>query len=646
LSYDDLSPSVSQKYIPHIDGLRTLAVMSVFLYHLDVSAIGGGFVGVDVFFVISGYLITRIIKNSSEKGSFSFSNFYARRVRRLFPALLVVVGLSTLWGMLSLSPVRLVELAQSGIAAILSVSNFYFYFNSDYFDAASNTLIFLHTWSLSVEEQFYLLWPLLIFLVVGNLARNKQIILMVAFVVFGAGLSFVVTNSDPNLAFYMTPFRLAEFALGAMLCWSTSVRPPQMLAEAVSVFAICMLAWSFYAISDRSLFPGLIFLVPCVATSALIRFGAHSSVTSVLLGNPLMTYVGRLSYSLYLYHWVVILFYKHEVTKSLDLVDQIIIFVAAMLLSIVSYHCVEKPFRAPSRFWRTNTHVAAVFFLIVFMLVSVFYWIVREAGFPHRVPEEIRLVISQVDKEKARRFDLYRKHCGQRSWERCKEKSASVPNVVILGDSHGIDGLNILAPLNPELHFVLASANGCPPMTPPDFKKLVKKTHPNYKECETSTRALSEPSYYQDIDYLIFSQRYSWYKPVHLERYMESLPADFEGKVLIFGNAPSFEEELPELVMAHGHSARLEAYASGFLLEDTWLYEKELEQLAHKYEGLFVSRAAYYCDREAGLCQLFYGRDKRLLTYDKHHLSVDAAHALGIEFSSEHPNFFDAENTQ
>jgi peptidoglycan/LPS O-acetylase OafA/YrhL len=644
LSSDDQTQAVSRNYIPHIDGLRTLAVLSVFLYHLDVSTVGGGFVGVDVFFVISGYLITRIIKNSSEKGGFSFSGFYARRVRRLFPALLVVVVLSTLWGGISLSPARLLELAQSGTAAILSVSNFYFYFNSDYFDAASNTQIFLHTWSLSVEEQFYLLWPLLILLVVGNLSKNKQIILMVGLVVLGAGLSFVVTNSDPTLAFYMAPFRLAEFSLGAILCWLTNVRPPRMLAEAISICAIGMLVWSFCAISDQSLFPGLIFLVPCVATSAIIWFGAHSSVTSVLLGNAVITYVGRLSYSLYLYHWVVILFYRYEVSRSLDLVDQSTIFVAAMLLSIVSYHFVEKPFRAPSRFWRTNTHVSAIFFLIIFMLVSVFSWIVRESGFPERVPEEIRSVVAQVEQEKTRRFDLYQKHCRQRSWDLCKEKSMSVPNVIILGDSHGIDGLNVLGPLHPELHFVMAALAGCPPMTPPDFKILFKKLHPNYKECEASTQALSEPSYYQDIDYLVFSQSYSWYQPVHLARYLASLPAEFDGKILIFGNAPSFEEELPELVIEHGHPSRLEAYASDFLLDDTWLYEKELQQLAHDYGGMFVSKTGYYCDREVRSCNLFYGQDKRLLTYDKNHLSVDAAHALSAWFKSEHPHFFDAGN--
>lgn len=639
---DDQIQAISPKYIPHIDGLRTLAVLSVFLYHLDVSAVGGGFVGVDVFFVISGFLITQIIKGSTEKGGFSFSGFYARRVRRLFPALLVVVILSTLWGMISLSPARLVELAQSGTAAILSVSNFYFYFNTDYFDAASNTQIFLHTWSLSVEEQFYLLWPLLIFLVVGNLSKRKQIMMIVALVMLGTGLSFVVTNADPTLAFYMAPFRLAEFSLGAILCWLINVRPPKIMAEVVSIVAVGMLVWSFWAISDQSAFPGLIFLVPCVATSAIIWFGAHSSVTSVLLGNSLMTYVGRLSYSLYLYHWVVILFYRYEVSRSLELVDQSLIFVTAMLLSIVSYHFIEKPFRAPSMFWRTNTHVSAIFFLIVFVLVSVFAWIVRESGFPERVPEEIRSVVAQVEEEKTRRFDLYQKQCRQRSWERCREKSTTVPNVVILGDSHGIDGLNVLAPLHPELHFVLASLAGCPPMTPSDFETLIKKTHPNYKECKASTLALSESSYYQGIDYLVFSQWYSWYQPIHLARYMASLPASFDGEILIFGNAPSFEEELPELVIEHGHPSRLEAYAADFLLDGTWLYEKELQQIADEYGGTFVSKTAYYCDREVRSCTLFYGQDKRLLTYDKNHLSVNAAHALSTWFSAEHPQFFNA----
>ncbi len=634
------SSAAQRRYIPHIDGLRTLAVMSVFLYHLDVDWIGGGFVGVDVFFVISGYLITQIIKRGSEENHFSFSGFYARRVRRLFPALFVVICLSTLWGAISLSPTRLMELAQSGTAAILSISNVYFYFNSDYFDAASSTQIFLHTWSLSVEEQFYLVWPTLIFLAVVLLSNRGQWLMMFALVLLGTAVSFFVTRADPNLAFYMAPFRLAEFALGGLLCWVTWQTPPRWLGETLTLLALAALVWSFAFVTDVASFPGLLFLVPCIATTVLIWSGSHSNFAAVVLGNPVMAYIGRLSYSLYLYHWVVILCYQYEVTPWLELSDQLLIIVIALLLSVASYHWIEKPLRGPSRFWQTNTHVAAVFVLLVFILVSIFAWIVRESGFPERVPQEIREIVVQTEAEKAERFEHYQALCRERSWHRCDQLSETQRNVVILGDSHGIDGLNTLAPLNPDLHFILAALGGCPPMTPDDFAQLVRRNHPNYEKCREHVGKLSAPGFYKNIDYLVFSLSYSWFEPKHLRSFLSTLPADFRGEILIFGNAPSYLDDLPELVVKRGIPARLERYVANYLLEDTWSHDAGLAQLADDYGGLFVSKTGFFCDQAVRSCRLFYGADRKLLTYDRNHLSVDAASEFGQWFLSEHPAYF------
>ncbi|SVD06739.1 uncharacterized protein METZ01_LOCUS359593, partial [marine metagenome] len=186
ISSNDVTNPPPTDYFPHIDGLRTFAVLSVFLFHLDIPYVAGGFLGVDVFFVISGFLITRILKQEAEVSRLDAVNFYARRVRRLFPALFVVMGFCLLAGIFRYSPERLIELANSGVSAILSVSNFYFYFNNDYFDAAAETQIFLHTWSLAVEEQFYLVWPLIIFLIVKYLSKSWQMRLLIGLCLVGS----------------------------------------------------------------------------------------------------------------------------------------------------------------------------------------------------------------------------------------------------------------------------------------------------------------------------------------------------------------------------------------------------------------------------------------------------------------------------
>tara|TARA_B110000977_G_scaffold200543_1_gene291485 strand:+ start:682 stop:2643 length:1962 start_codon:yes stop_codon:yes gene_type:complete len=630
----------TREYIPHIDGLRTLAVLSVFLFHLDVPGIEGGYLGVDVFFVISGYLITQIIKEASEQRRLSFTNFYARRIRRLFPALFVVMVMSTIVGVFVLSPERLIELAHSGIAAVLSVSNFYFLSQSGYFDAASDTQVFLHTWSLAVEEQFYLVWPVLISIVVALLTKQLQLMMIIFLCLAGTGMSFVATIYDPSMAFYATPFRLAEFSLGAVLCWlSPTTKVSVWIVEGIVLIALSILLLSFVLIGADSVFPGYIFFFPCFATATLIFMGKDSWIARGLLGNALMSYVGRISYSLYLYHWPVIIYYKYLVTPTLTPADQLIVFVIAFVLSIVSHQLVETPFRQPGRIWHTGKQVAFVYCAGGGLLLSVFIWISLEGGLPSRTPKQISEVVNQAVVEKARRFEIYRELCGKRTWENCALPSKTLPNAMILGDSHGADGLNILHAAYPDVHFILASEGGCPAMTQADFKLIFKPTYPNWDKCNAATSARAASSHYEGIDYLIFSQRYSWYKPEHFERFTAALPTEFTGKVLIFGNAPIFAEDLPELVLKHGQKAGLSEFTADYIGGETWRDEKELKRVAHKHNAKFISKTDFYCDKERKSCRMFYSPGDKLLTYDKHHLSLEAAAEYGAWLKLRNENF-------
>lgn len=628
-------------YIPHIDGLRTVAVLSVFLFHLDVAGIDGGFIGVDVFFVISGYLITRILKESASTQSLNLVGFYVRRIRRLFPALFVMMTFCLALGFLRLSPERLMEMANSGIYALLSVSNFYFYISSDYFDAASEHQFFLHTWSLAVEEQFYLIWPLLIAFTVILFPKTKQIFVIVGICVLGASLSLFATKVDPSLAFYMMPFRAAEFGFGALLCWLPAVTLLRYQREIVVLVSLLVLAASLAMIPGDEYFPGLIVLLPSVATASLIYFGQGSMLASRLLGTSVMTYLGRISYSLYLYHWPVILFYENETMRSLDWSDRVVIFVVALVLADLSYRFVERPLRRPGWFWSSNAQVGINFALGLFILVGVCGLAVYKQGFVDRVPVQVRHVIENVEKEKARRFDLYRQLCQERSWQLCKDIVAGKRNVVILGDSHGPDALNILMPYWEDPRYVLLSENGCPPMTSETFQKLVNRSQKNYEDCRAINEKLMSPDFFSHVEAIVVSARYTWYTPEALDDFLSKVDLPDKTRLIIFDQAPSFSHDLPELVFGYGQTAGLEGYIAPYLMKETWENSDKLRNVARKHGATFLSKAGFFCEQSNGQCQLFYGEAQGLLTYDRHHLSTDAAYVLGAEVFQSSPGLLD-----
>jgi len=609
----------------------------VFLFHLDIPYVAGGFLGVDVFFVISGFLITRILKQEAEVSRLDAVNFYARRVRRLFPALFVVMGFCLLAGIFRYSPERLIELANSGVSAILSVSNFYFYFNNDYFDAAAETQIFLHTWSLAVEEQFYLVWPLIIFLIVKYLSKSWQMRLVIGLCLVGSIASYLGTLIDASMAFYMMPFRITEFGLGALLCWLPGTKLSPRAKELLVLLAVITMLASFSFISDQYLFPGLWFLVPCIATSILIYLGSTSRVSDFLLANPISTYFGKISYSLYLFHWPVIVLYKNEQSAHMMLDNQVAIFMTATLLAITTYHVVEQPLRRPGTIWPTNRKVALNFILGIAVVTFSFRYVDSQDGFPGRVPKEIRIVIQDVETEKSKRFQILKKICRERGWDKCSKSSDSKPNIFILGDSHGIDALNALQPLWPSLHFVMYSENGCPPMTMIDFERGVKKGTRHYEKCLAKTTALSDGSLVEMADMLVISSRYTWYSPEMLDRFLGSLelPADFP--IIVFGQAPSFSKDLPEIVYHHQQLAGLDAHVSEFLEEDTWKFEASLREVALSNNATFIAKAGHFCDKNSNQCELFHGNARKLLTYDRNHMSFDSALALGDWISKNSP---------
>ena len=353
-------------YQRHIDGLRAVAVLSVLAYHLGLPHSRGGYVGVDVFFVISGYLITRLIVNELiETGKFSFKRFYLRRVRRLFPALLATIAASFIAAFILFSPPTFQNFSKELIASVLSFSNFLFWSQAGYFDTAAELKPLLHTWSLSVEEQFYLIWPLALVILMRTFRRDA----IWRLVALGGGLSLLANHpfahgdigwlsailpkaaewfSDSRATiFYLTPFRAFEFAIGAILVRLAPLMPEKRLVhEGLMLFGLALILFSIVTYTNRLLFPYYYALVPCLG-AAFVILSERSSIAGMIVKNRVAVGVGLISYSLYLVHWPLIVFYKYHTFTKPSSVEKGVIALAAIALATIMYYYVETPFRRP-----------------------------------------------------------------------------------------------------------------------------------------------------------------------------------------------------------------------------------------------------------------------------------------------------------
>jgi peptidoglycan/LPS O-acetylase OafA/YrhL len=307
---ETLSGRTALKYRPDIDGLRAVAVLSVLAFHIRLRGIQGGFVGVDVFFVISGYLISSIVFSEIAESRYSVIGFYERRIRRIFPALFAMLAVFSVFAVIYLLPAELVAYGKSTLAATASASNFYFWRHSGYFDSPTSYPL-LHTWSLAVEEQFYILFPLFLLLVrkfFPTRLRPSVIVLFCASLVASA----VVVFRYRETAFYMPYTRAWELLLGTILSLGMLPRLPRAWQRNLATLAgIGLIAFSILFYTERMLFPGLSALAPCVGSALIIGAGESGSslIGKILSWRPIV-FIGLISYSLYLWHWPVIVLHQ------------------------------------------------------------------------------------------------------------------------------------------------------------------------------------------------------------------------------------------------------------------------------------------------------------------------------------------------
>ena len=333
-------------YRSDIDGLRAVAIVPVVFYHAGIAPFSGGYVGVDVFFVISGYLITSFILGQIDRDKFSLRNFYLRRIRRIFPALFVMMAFCAAAGWLLFTPHDYRRLGESIFATVFFSSNILFWLQSGYFAAPIEARPLLHTWSLGVEEQFYVVYPILLFLLCRFFPR-RLIGITLGLAMLSFALNVATVEAHPNLAFFLAPSRVWELFVGALLAMG-AFDPPRSAkwSEAAGLLGAALIGYAIFGFSKNTTFPGFAALVPTIGAAGIIWAGmGRGGTVTRLLSHPAPVLVGKISYSLYLWHFPLLAFASYVLVGGPSLKIRLTLIALSIVLAFASWFYVEQPVR-------------------------------------------------------------------------------------------------------------------------------------------------------------------------------------------------------------------------------------------------------------------------------------------------------------
>ncbi|WP_160149382.1 acyltransferase family protein [Roseiconus lacunae] len=503
----------SSPYRPEIDGLRAVAVLSVVLFHADLG-LPGGFVGVDVFFVISGFLVTGIIRRQLEQQQFSLRNFYLRRLRRIFPAAAFVTAFVLAFGYRSLLPDDLTQVSKASLAQSFFASNVFFWTESGYFTRDVLTKPFLHFWSLAIEEQFYVLFPPLLTLIYKRSPQRLRSTIG-GFAIVSFLLAWYGTYRHTSATFYLLPTRAWELLAGSWLALShhddDSQRPNRLRAEFLSIVGLSMIVGVMLGIDQSSAFPGWIALLPVIGTMLVIHANTRpTKLVGGLLTNRCFVFIGLISYSLYLWHWPLLAMARYFVIEPSTLLLSTVAF-SAIPIAAASWRWIEQPIR--NRSWLSNDRrlvAASVCAWSVLVLTSI--GLIGSGGIPSRFEDETQALITDAtwtgnwasrDTEDIRAGRVPR--LGASAQSISGDKSPPGPDFMLWGDSHAMTWVELLDQVGDRLgrSGIACLHGGTPPIT-----GLTRTGMPGCREFNAATLELALEKQVRDI---ILVSRWSVY---------------------------------------------------------------------------------------------------------------------------------------
>ena len=621
-------------YRPEIDGLRALAVTAVVLFHSEVLIFGekvfnGGFIGVDIFFVISGYLISGIILGELHlSNNFKFFHFLEKRARRLLPALFTFILISIPFAFYNLSQIYFDEFIDSVYSAITFISNIYYYHNSEYFDAPYNLKPLLHTWSLSIEIQFYFFFPLLIILFWRKiklllLILSILILFNILLVQFGGNLTihypfveseFVFFNPPVLGTFFWTTSRIWEFIFGALI-FILSTKYKIRSNALVSTFGLLLIILSFFIFYLDVNNPSLITLLPIIGTSLILVESKKENIVINILQNKYLVFIGLISYSTYLFHFLIFSFYEGLMIDNVknDLYIKILLIILSYILGYISFRFIEIPFR------RKNYKAFNYFYYFIFiicLLILIFGYFLNEIK--KKSSSNIYLNYPNIN------FEIlpldYKKDFELKSFS-----SKNKRKFLIIGDSHAFDFYKIL-----ESNTKLNNEN--------EFKYLDYEIYNylnNIKEIELQV-------IFKESEFVILTSDYIQKDIIILENVINNLKSKNKKIILSSHTADYNVIEVPLvdiLLRTKKILNKVEMEKKLFLsLNQRKIKEsKKIKEIANKNEVIYFNKLLYACDLPKKIC---FATDKtnNLINYDKTHIGIHGAKFFGESFYIE--NFF------
>ncbi|MCU4677379.1 acyltransferase [Catenovulum sp. 2E275] len=597
-----------------IQGLRGLAILSVVIFHLSPSLLPGGFIGVDIFFVISGYLIIGQIWRAIQNHSFELLDFYSKRIRRLFPALFAMLCATTIIAYQLLLPKEFSNYIDSLISALLYVSNFWFYTKSGYFNSELENALLLHTWSLSVEEQFYILAPLILLIFKR---RNWHVLsFLIPLVLVGLLLSELFIYFDESFSFYASPSRFWQFAVGGLLAIKFNQPPTHKLTREILVsFGLLVLVGCFFML-DESNFPGAKAALPTFATAVVIYAGKAKDLSYYLLANPVAKFYGDISYSLYLWHWPLIILFKLTTSQALTGEYQIILLAVSTVLGYLSYCFIEQPtrrltFKANSFKPLALASVASISLLGCMYILSTMHY----AKFQH----------TQLNYESYLAYpaDEYRKGSCFLTSEfndiayfdktNCITAQAGKTNILLIGDSHASHWYAALrAKLNPKVSLSQVTASGCKP---------VLQTQGESQCTQLINWAYQDLIKQAQFDKVIISARWASFDNELLKKtilYLKPYVKD----IIVFGPIIEYKRDLPRLLATSKNLTELMSFAE---YERIKIIDAEIESAVLNSGAQYRSVLDQACTK-AEYCATVI--DSVPLQFDYGHLTLTGASYL------------------
>lgn len=616
-------------YRPEIDSLRAISIIAVIIYHAQINFLGypflpGGYLGVDIFFLISGYLITSIIFNDLKKNKFSFTFFYIRRARRILPALIFLLLCTLPFAWIFLQPASLVDFVNSILFSLGFSSNFYFYNTGLEYGAISGLLKpLLHTWSLAVEEQFYILFPLLlvtIFLFYKNLINILLIVLFFLSLIFAEYFSKI----NPNLNFYILPSRVWEILAGSLiLLLENKIKPTNFQSNLMSIFGLVLILISFFKIHEIIPTPTLKNLIPIIGASLIIIFFNKNSFISYFLTNRILVSIGLISYSLYLWHYPIFSFIR-QTRLAVGPLDYILVAICIFLISIFSYFIIEKPFRKKNYISDKFFFKIILIFVLIFCSISIF--IIKNNGYTDRYPNYNNF---NVDYQKyLNDFRILKYEFGNPQFNYPNKK-----NILIIGNSHARNTFNALK-FNEKLYDNY------------EFSIIDSQTHciinifNKFELCEGLKLKNSLKKIFKESEIIIISSKFELNEVKYIELIV-NLAKKKNKEIILTTNEPSFyfKDYLTIVDNFYIKNNRLPNEFETRLIEKEYFknleeninlkdINSEIYKISQKMNTTLLDKSNLICSDELKRCKFLTLENDKII-FDSNHYSTNGAKYLG-----------------